>query len=139
MSGPVLIETGPLVALIDRREKHHAWAVAQAERFSPPFLTSEAVITEACFLVRHVAGGATAVLEFVIRGLLHIPFQLQSEAIAIERLMQRYINLPMSLADASLVRLSELQPTSTILTFDQHFMIYRKNRRELIQAILPSG
>jgi uncharacterized protein len=67
MSGPVLIDTGPLVALIDRREKHHGWAVAQAERFSPPFITSEAVITEACFLVRHVAGGATAVLEFVIR------------------------------------------------------------------------
>ena len=111
----------------------------QVEALQPPLMTCEAVIAEACFIVRHFEGGPGKVLDLVRRGLLSVPFHLDQEADAIEGLIERYSNVPISFADACLVRLSEIRPTAVVFTLDRDFLIYRKNRRQSIPTLMPPG
>ncbi|MEH1907166.1 type II toxin-antitoxin system VapC family toxin [Nostoc sp.] len=137
MKQGILLDTGPIVALVNRREQFHQWVTNQFQQIEPPLLTCEVVITEACFLLQNVYGGEAAVISFVQKGIINLPFRLSEEAAAIEELMQRYQSVPMSLADACLVRMAELYPKSELLTFDSDFRIYRKNRHQLISVIMP--
>ncbi|MBP0020976.1 MAG: PIN domain-containing protein [Cyanobacteria bacterium SBLK] len=136
MKQSILIDTGPLVALISRRESYHKWVTQQVANLPYPFLTCEAVITEACFLLHDVYNGEDTVMEFVSTGNIQIPFQLTAESESIRVLMKRYQNVPMSFADACLVRMSELIKGSCILTLDSDFRVYRKNRNEAIDLII---
>ena len=99
-----------------------------------PLLTCEAVVSETCFLVRHARGGPSAVL--LSRGALRIAFQLEDNVSAV-RLMARYARVPMSLADACLVRMAEAHTDSRVLTLDRDFRLYRKHGRHAIPAIMP--
>jgi len=137
MSKPVLVDTGPLVALVDRRDQYHDWAVLQWSALTPPLFTCEAVLAEACHLLRKFPPGPRAVLEHVARGVLVVSFVLSDEVRPITRLMSRYANVPMSLADACLVRMTEIQSGSHVLTLDGDFRVYRKNGRQVIPTILP--
>jgi len=101
-----------------------------------PLLTCEAVVSETCFLVRHARGGPSAVLELFNRGALRIAFQLEDNVSAV-RLMARYARVPMSLADACLVRMAEAHTDSRVLTLDRDFRLYRKHGRHAIPAIMP--
>jgi len=139
MTVPVLIDTGPLVAFLNRRDHYHMWASSQLARMTPPLLTCEAVISETCFLLRFLPSGPIAVLELINRGLLQMPFRLGDEIVRIKGLMMRYANVPMSLADACLVRMAEQYPGSPLFTCDSDFSIYRKNRRQVIPTIMPDG
>ncbi len=114
----VLLDTGPWVAFLNRRDQYHAWVTAQFAQLRPPLLTCEAVVSETCFLVRTLSGGAEAVLAFLERGVVQIPFGLQDEHLAIKALLARYADVPMSLADACLVRMSEQYSNSLVLTCD---------------------
>ena len=134
----VLLDTGPLVAYFNRREKHHEWAVTAWQEISPPLLTCEAVISEACFLLQSRGGASQAVLDLVSRGGMSVAFAVADHAGPISRLMAKYSNIPMSLADACLVRMAELHPDSAVLTLDSDFNIYRKNGRQVIPTIMPS-
>jgi len=102
-----------------------------------PLLTCEAVVSETCFLVRHARGGPSAVLELLSRGALRIAFQLEDNVSAVARLMARYARVPMSLADACLVRMDEAHTDSRVLTLDRDFRLYRKHGRHAIPAIMP--
>jgi uncharacterized protein len=133
----VLIDTGPLVAMLVARERHHAWTVAQLEELEPPLLTCEAVISEACYLVRRLSGGRDAVLSLLARGVIKIGFSLAVELDAVRKLMRRYATVPMSLADACLVRMAESQPRAHIFTLDGNFRIYRRGRRQALSLISP--
>ena len=135
--GTPVIDTGPLVAILDRRDQHHQWAVEQFGKLKTPLLTCEAVLTEACFLVRRMPGGSAAVLEMVGRGTLKVAFQLEAEVGPISKLMARYANIPMSLADACLVRMCELHANSEVITVDSDFHIYRRNGRQAIPVLMP--
>ncbi len=135
----VLLDTGPLVAFIDRREPFNEWSRRVFERIDSPLLTCEAVLTEACFLVRHVKRGAEAVLGLVEKGFVSPIFRLNEEAGAVRRLIDRYASVPMSLADACLVRLSETRPDSLVLTLDRDFRLYRRHRLEMIPVLMPEG
>ncbi|MCC5647899.1 PIN domain-containing protein [Nostoc sp. CHAB 5824] len=137
MKQAVLLDTGPLVALVNSREQFHKWVKNQFGQIEPPLLTCEAVVTEACFLLQNVYGGEAAVISFVQKGIIHLPLSLSEEAGAVYELMLRYQSVPMSLADACLVRMAELYPTRELLTFDSDFRIYRKNRNQLISVIMP--
>lgn len=137
MKQAVLLDTGPLVALVNSREQFHKWVTNQFGQIEPPLLTCEAVVTEACFLLQNVYGGEAAVISFVQKGIIHLPLSLSEEAGAVYELMLRYQAVPMSLADACLVRMAELYPTRELLTFDSDFRIYRKNRNQLISVIMP--
>jgi uncharacterized protein len=135
----VLLDTGPLVAFVDRQEPFNEWSRRVFERIDSPLLTCEAVLTEACFLVRHVKRGVEAVLGLVEHGFVAPIFRLEDEAAAVTRLLGRYASVPMSLADACLVRLSETRPDSLVLTLDRDFRLYRRHRREVIPVLMPEG
>ena len=135
---PVLVDTGPLVAFLNRRDHYHTWAAEQLARITPPLLTCEAVISESCFLLASTPSGPTAILELMDRGLCQVPFRLSDDLVRVKDLMGRYANVPMSLADACLVRMAEQYSGSPVLTCDSDFKIYRKNRRQVIPTLIPN-
>ena len=134
----MLLDTGPLVAYLNRREMHHEWAVTAWQKISPPLLTCEAVLSEACFLLQGLGKASQAVLDLVDREGVSVAFAVEDHAGLISRRMAKYSNIPMSLADACLVRMAELYPDSAVLTLDSDFGIYRKHGRQVIPAIMPS-
>ena len=133
----VLADTGALVALLDRREKFHAWAVEQIRTIRPPLVTCEAVLAELCFLLSGTPKGLGSVRDNLASGAWILGFSLKAEQERVLALMQVYSDQPMSLADGCLVRMSELRPDSRIFTLDRHFRLYRRNRRQVIPLIAP--
>ncbi len=136
MSRNLLVDAGPIVALLDRRDRYHAWATNQMSASEPPLWTCEPVLAEAAHLLRRAQGEA-ALLELLRRGLITTPFRLIDEVARVAKLMSRYANVPMSLADACLVRMAELNDNSAVMTLDRDFRIYRKNGRQVIPGITP--
>ena len=140
MTREIILDTGPLIALLNSRDPHHAWAREQWAAIEPPLLSCEAVLVEACFLARRLTpGGQSRVLDFVRRGALDLSFSLSNEIDAVDRLVRKYRDIPMSLADACLVRMSELHQASPVLTLDRDFTIYRRSRRQRIPLLSPGG
>ena len=133
----VIVDTGPLVALLNSADKHHTWTRTVLDDVEAPMTTCEAVLSEACFLLHRLNGGQDAVLELVARGIVTVAFSLAAELAAVRKLMARYASIPMSLAGACLVRMSELDPRATVITLDSDFKIYRRNRRQTIPVLLP--
>ncbi len=132
-----IVDTGFLVALLNRSEQAHPWVKSKISQISDPLLTCEPVITETCFLLHKIHQGEATILKLLETKKLQIPFQLASESSPIQSLMQRYQSVPMSLADACLVRMTELIPESTLLTLDSDFEIYRKNKNQIIKLLKP--
>jgi len=139
MKQNIIIDTGPIVALINSREQYHHWATKEVAHLTYPFFTCEAVITEACFLLRDVYGGEDAVMGLVSSGYIEISLCLREEVVAVRKLMKRYQSVPMSLADACLVKMSESIAFSCVLTLDNDFRIYRRNKNETIDVIIADG
>lgn len=133
----VIVDTGPLVAFLNNRDRHHDWAMAQFAEIQPPLLTCEAVVSEACFLLRGWPPGARSILELLERRVLQISFSLADQLPHVCRLMKKYEDIPSSLADACLVRMSELYDSSPIFTLDADFRVYRKHKRTTI-PLLPA-
>ena len=138
MDTSVIVDTGPLVALLNRTDRFHNWTKQHWERIRPPLLTCEAVLAETCFLLRHLPGGNQAVLELVNRGVIQPIFDLEEEVRSLIKLIQRYADVPMSLADACLVRMAEQRSQSKVFTLDQDFRIYRKHSRHVVPVLIPS-
>jgi uncharacterized protein len=136
MRSGVLLDTGPLVAYLHPRDAYHDWAVDTFDGFDPPVITCEPVLTEACFLVARTNLRAMRVLEYVARDGARTGLQLENEITAIRALMERYANVPMSLADACLVRLAEITGLP-ICTLDSDFGIYRAHGRRALTLIAP--
>lgn len=105
-------------------------------RLRPPLATCEAVLTEASFLLSRV-GEASVIPQLVSRGLLTIEKLFDEEAERVETLMRRYRNVPMSFADACVVRLVERGTNRSLLTLDSDFRIYRQRGRRLIPVLMP--
>jgi predicted nucleic acid-binding protein len=135
----IIIDTGPLVALINNREQYHSWATQEVANLAYPFFTCEAVISEACFILRDFYGGEDTVMSLLDTGLIQISFRLSDEIGTVRELLKRYQNVPMSLADACLVRMSELISGSCVLTLDSDFRVYRKNKNEMMDLIIADG
>lgn len=132
----VIADSGPLVALLVQEERHHDWAEKLFLELPTPFLTCEAVLTETYFLIRNLRGGARRFFDLLHSGLLVVEFDVMSERHQIDKLVQKYGDAPMSLADACLVRMSELT-NGEVFTIDHHFRIYRKHGRNIIPLITP--
>ena len=139
MRQQVIVDTGPIVALLDRRDRDHGWAVAQFADITPPLLTCESVMSEGCFLLDQTTAGSGAVLQMLIRGALAISFRLDEHAREVHALREKYADVPMSVADASLVRMAELLSRSPVLTLDRDFKLYRKHGRHVIPLISPDS
>jgi len=133
----LILDTGPLVAYLADDEQHHAWATEQFQQHDGPLITCEAVVSEAWFLLRHLPRHLSRLRAMLADGVFDLSFHLEDEGAAIARLMNRFEDVPMSLADACLVRLSELHPKLPLLTLDSDFKIYRRQGRQLIPVIAP--
>jgi uncharacterized protein len=138
MASAWIIDTGFLVALLNRSEYHHLWVKTQLSQISVPLLTCEAVITETCFLLQNIHQGEDTILKLINSKKLQIPFQLNQESPTIRELMQRYQSVPMSFADACLVRMTELYPNCTLLTLDSDFQVYRRNKNQTISLLMSN-
>ncbi len=95
------------------------------------------MLSEAQFLVYRFGGDPVAVLEMITKGVLNVAFNAEAEADRLIRLQRTYQNLPMSLADACLVRMSELHAGSRVFTLDSDFRIYRRHGRQVIPVLAP--
>lgn len=125
---PVLLDTGCIVGLLDRSEKHHDALSETVAALENPLVTCEAVIAESCYLLRGLRGAPEAVLENVERDVFLLPFRLKGSTSRVIKLMTKYRNVPMDFADACLVALAETLHTGRILTLDTDFRIYRWGR-----------
>jgi len=134
---PVIADTGPLVAFLLEREPRHIWAVEQFKSLPAPFLTCEPVLTEAFHLLSRTQDGPQRYFDCLSRGLLVVDFTLTAHIKSLEKLVRKYQDLPMSLADACLVRMAEVHPTAVVLTLDRHFEVYRKHGRQPIPVVMP--
>ncbi|MGI8906855.1 MAG: type II toxin-antitoxin system VapC family toxin [Candidatus Sumerlaeaceae bacterium] len=132
-----LLDTSFVVALLNRSDAHHHWAKSLWTELKPPVLTCEAVCAETMHLMRNCSGGGRELLELISRGIVVIRFQAGEHAAALKLLMQKYADLPMSFADACLVRMAELEPNSRVFTADSDFTIYRRHGRQRIITELP--
>jgi len=135
MAGSALVDAGFLIALLSRRDRHHRWAAAQSVRLALPWKTCEAVLSEAFHLLGTGGEGALAAL---LRRRAVIPaFDLGKELERTLKLMQKYADVPMSLADACLVRMSEIVSDAVLLTTDTDFRIYRRFGRQVVPRLTP--
>ncbi|MHB1947387.1 MAG: type II toxin-antitoxin system VapC family toxin [Gammaproteobacteria bacterium] len=137
MNSKVIVDTGPLIAFLNAKDNYHAWAKYQLSKIKPPLMTCEAVLAEVCFLLSKYRTSCDALFELVQRKLIVTPFLLKDEIPAIKKLMTRYQDVPMSFADACLVRMSEQYSNSTVLTLDTDFHVYRRHSRQVISTLMP--
>lgn len=137
MKEVIVLDTGPLVAWLCETDQWHDWSAEHFGRLEPPFLTCEPVLTETCFLYAREGGDPARIVGKVREGLLQVPLQIEKEAGALETLLERYADMPMSLADACVVRLSELRKDCRVFTLDRHFKTYRRFGRSVIPTLSP--
>jgi uncharacterized protein len=132
-----IVDTGILVAFLEDKDAWHEWSSKKMLNLPVPYITCEAVISEACFLVNHF-NGREKVMKLLSSNAVRIDFSLQTEIVEIEQLMKKYADVPMSFADACLVRMSELHRNSKIFTLDSDFRIYRQFGKKEIPLIIPN-
>lgn len=132
-----LLDTGPLVSFLGSGLQYHAWAVEQWKQLRPPLLTCEPVLTEAAFLLKREGRDTDALFALLERGVIRIALAVEEQQADLRALMRRYRNRPMSLADACLVRLSEMHDSAEVLTLDGDFRIYRRHGTKVIPVRMP--
>jgi predicted nucleic acid-binding protein len=136
MAGNILVDAGFVVALLSRRDSYHGWAIAQAQRLVPPWKTCEAALSEAFHLL---GGHGTPPLSALLRrGSVVVAFDLGDNLESVLKLMQKYADVPASLADACLLRMTETLGDPVILTTDSDFRVYRRHGRQVVPCITPS-
>jgi predicted nucleic acid-binding protein len=136
---PVLLDTGVIVALLDRNERHHARCASVVQELERPLATCEAVIAESCYLLRRLRGAAEIILDNVERGIFHVPFQLVQSAAQVRAVLRKYRDVPADFADACLIHLAGQLNTGDILTLDGDFASYRWNRNRPFRMLISLG
>lgn len=137
MTNKVIVDTGVLTAFLDKRENYHQWTVEYFYNLPKPFITCEAVIAESCYLLSRVYKGQETLLALLESGIVTIDFTLSGELSEVKSLMTKYADVPMDLADACLVRTSEIIDNAVVFTLDSDFHVYRKHGKEQISLIIP--
>jgi predicted nucleic acid-binding protein len=131
-----IADTGFLVALANRHDRHHNWATGLAEQIEAPFLTCESVLSETAFHLK----SSSLTLSFVRDGLVQLAFDAAKHVDRLVELAISYADRKPDLADLCLIRLSELHPKCPIITIDvADFSVYRRGRNAVIPLIHPLG
>lgn len=128
---------GPLVAYFDRDSEFHSWTCDRFRELSDPLFSCQTVLTETLFRLKRGGLDPDLVLALVERGELICDFDVHAETASIRRLLRKYRDLPATLADICLVRMSEFQKDCTVFTLDHDFLVYRSNGRQVIPLISP--
>jgi len=134
---PAIVDTGPLVAFFDRAERHHRWVIERIEGLETPLLVCEPVLTEAAHLLGRRTKGQDVLFELLHNGALKIAFRIEEHFGALRKLLQKYRDTPMSLADACIVLMAESHERHAVLTLDSDFTVYRKHGRVMLTLIYP--
>ena len=134
---PILLDTSVIVALFDSTDANHFLCDQATEGLIQPFATCEAVITEACYLLRKYPVALEAILANIEDGIFHIPFRLERSAGAIRTIQRKYADLPADFADACLVHMADELDTGDILTLDSDFKHYRWRRNKPFRLLIP--
>jgi uncharacterized protein len=128
-----IVDTGPLVALLNRRDSYHGWVTQALRALDLPLWTCEAVLTEAAHLTRKPA----VFVAMIGEGSLKLGLNLSEQNHAVRRLLERY-GARMELADACVVRMTDLYRQCRVFTLDRSdFSVYRRNSREVIPLLAP--
>jgi predicted nucleic acid-binding protein len=133
---PILLDTGVIVACLDRREQFHARSAEIVLGLRAPLVTCEAVIAESCYLLRRLPAACEAVLDNVAAGIFQIPFRLSDSADRVRRILHQYRDRNIDLADASLIQLANELGTGDILTLDRDFHVYRWGANKAFHSLI---
>ena len=135
----VVVDAGPIVAWLRADDPQHGWAAEQIGRLPPPLISCEAALSEASHLVWCGGGDPAWVISLVVKGVIRVGISVEEQTAQLQTLMKKYRDVPMSLADACLVRMTELFNDAAVMTFDSDFRIYRRSGRALVPLIAPEG
>ena len=134
-----IVDTGPLVAFFDRAEQYHRWVAERIEELEAPLLVCEPVLAEAMYLLARYSRAQDALFELLQNGALKVAFRIEEHVGALRKLLQKYRDTPMSLADACVVRMAEIHERHAVLTLDSDFSVYRKHGRVPLTLIKPGA
>lgn len=132
-----IVDTGPLVAFLDRSERHHRWVTERIGGLEAPLLLCEPVLTEAMVLLARWPNAQDILLGLLENGALLLAFRVDEHVPALRKLHRKYSDTPMSLADACIVRMAELYERHFVLTLDSDFSVYRKKGNMPLPLISP--
>ena len=133
----VLVDTGPLVGYLNGNDRQHGWAVECWSALFDPLWTCEAVLSEAIFLLQSEGIAAEPILRLLERRIIRLDFVMDDHRADVFRLLRKYADQPMSLADACLVRMSEVAESCQVFTTDKDFLVYRRKGRQVIPLLAP--
>ena len=133
-----IVDTGPLVAFLDRAEHHHHWVAERIEELDTPLLVCSAYPDISMHLLARFSRAQDALFGLLENGALAITFRIDEHVSALRKLHQKYRDRPMSLADACIVRMAEIYERHAILTLDSDFSVYRKHGRVPLALIHPA-
>jgi predicted nucleic acid-binding protein len=132
-----IVDTGPLVAFLDRAERHHAWVVERIEELQAPLLVCEPVLAETMYLLMRYRTAQEALFELLENGAVQMALHIEDHIADLRKLHRKYADRPMSLADACIVRMAEIYERHAVLTLDSDFLVYRKHGHEPLAVISP--
>jgi uncharacterized protein len=133
----ILVDAGPLVALIDADDQHHSMCVATLQTIREPLATVWPAVTEAMYLLADVPAAQDILWEMIERGPLQLLPLYVADVSRMRELMRKYADRPMDLADAALVRVAEREGIRKIFTIDRKdFSVYRLYNR-LRPVLIP--
>lgn len=136
MTEPVIVDTGPLVALLHGNDQHHSVCSDVLKRLQSPLITTWLVITEAAWLLRKTPGGASELLRLIELDIVRCFNLDRAAAPQLQRLLVTYHDLQPQLADVSLVYVAELLDTTQIFTLDRRdFAVYRNSQGNAFQLL----
>jgi predicted nucleic acid-binding protein len=133
----VLLDTGPLVGYLNRKDQHHQWAVERWSALTEPLWTCESVLSEAIYLLQSKGMVLDSMLYLIESGIVRTDFSMERNRTDILSLLRKYADQRISLADACLVRMAELNENCQVLTTDRDFLVYRRKGRNVIPLLAP--
>jgi predicted nucleic acid-binding protein len=128
-----IADTGYFVALVRKDDRYHAWATGLARQLELPLITCEAVLSETAFHLE----SSEYMLAMLQRGAVRVAFDCTTHVTHLRDLAARYSDRKPDLADLCLIRMSELYPNHKVITVDDDFRVYRRNKREAIPLLFP--
>jgi predicted nucleic acid-binding protein len=133
----VLLDAGPLIGYLNRKDQYHGWAVESWAALTEPLWTCEAVLSEAIFNLQSEGMNLDSILYYLESGIIRLDFSMEDNRADVLNLLRKYADQPMSLADACLVRMAELNDNCQVFTTDKDFLIYRRKGRSVIPSLTP--
>jgi uncharacterized protein len=136
----IIADTGPLVAMLNRRDQFHTWAANSAKNIKEPLHSCEAVLTEAFFRLSHLPGGKERLLELLTASnVIVLNRHLDQNRAQIKQLINKYSDVPARFADACVLAMAGLSSSPLVWTTDNHFEIHRLPGGKRIPLLAPTG